>query len=116
MAAAPGVAPAAGSDFDWKALVGGGIKSGITGVVKQAGEWGLSWALNAAFGIQVGQEAKKAKAQELVNTLTSIQDEIAAVDTALTDISAAVTQLNLTMTLDFEQTLSTIEEQNPNNA
>lgn len=106
----------AGSDFDWKALVGGGIKSGITGVVQQAGEWGLSWALNAAFGIQVGEEAKKAKAQDLEKTLTSIQEEMTAVNTALIDISNAVTQLNVDMTLDFEQLLSNLEEQNPNNA
>jgi hypothetical protein len=64
----------------------------------------------------VGEEAKKAKAQDLGKTLTSIQEEMSAVNTALSDISNAVTQLNVDMTLDFEQLLSNLEEQNPNNA
>jgi hypothetical protein len=93
-------------DINWKSLVGGGLKGAAT----SAAEWGLSWALNSIFGIQVGAEKKKAEKQQLIDTLNSIQGEMTSMDQSLTNISIQLSSLSEELDIDTQKIIIAINE------
>jgi hypothetical protein len=99
-------------DINWMSLVTGGLKGAATSAAK----WGLSWALNSVFGIQVGAEKKKAEKQQLVDTLNAVQSEMTSMAQSLTNISSQLDSLGAELDIDTQEIKIAIGELEVNNA
>ena len=97
------------SSLNWKSLISSGITSGIKGVVTDAGEYGLAWAVDSMFGLEVGKPGKQDEKQQLITTLGSINTEIAAINQSLAAVASAVKSLGNEISVDFHKTLNAIQ-------
>lgn len=100
------------SDFNWMALVGGGIKLGLKGAVGVTAVYALSWALDSIFGLEVGKPGRVDQKKQLIDELQQINGELDDINACLTAISDELDALNAQMSIDFYKTLSAITSSN----
>ncbi|WP_224370977.1 hypothetical protein [Hyalangium versicolor] len=100
------------SDFEWKSLVSGGIKAGVTGVVAGSVTYALAWTLDSVFGLEVGKPGRVDQKNQMIEQLQEINSEITDINDSLQQIETSLANLNATMSTDFEKTLAAIATAN----
>jgi hypothetical protein len=97
------------ADFEWKSIVTEGIKKGIGGIATTSAAYGLAWALDSVFGLELGKPGRVDQKNQMIEELKQIQGEMEAMNTALIRISDQVESLEKEVSLDFYKTIAAIE-------